>query len=415
MQEFKDMKILLGICGGIAAYKSANLLRDLKRKGADVRVVMTHAALEFIKPLTLQALSGHEVRTELFDASQENAMDHIELARWADFILIAPATANLLAKLAHGIADDLLSTLYLVAENQVIFCPAMNKSMWSHPATINNCKLLAERGDLFIGPDEGLQACGEFGFGRMSEVDKIISSLSFYNTPKSLEGKKILITAGPTREAIDPVRYISNQSSGKMGYALAEAAVRAGAMVTLISGPTALTPPKNLKFIEVISAEYMYQQVLAELQDDMVFIGAAAVADYRLESIADNKLKKQDNSSLTLNLIKNPDIIAAVANSRKASLVVGFAAETENLIDNALTKLNEKNVDMIIANQVGNGLGFDSDFNKVTVLTKNSQTELSFDHKIKLAEDLIAIIATSLQNKAHMTNKTTLLDVGSHG
>ena len=398
MQDFINKKIVLGICGGIAAYKSAYLVRELTRLGAEVRVVMTQAAQKFITPMTLQALSGQDVRCELFDSAAERAMGHIELARWADYLVIAPASANCLAKLAHGMADDLLSTLYLVAESPVFVCPAMNRSMWAHPATRVNCDLLLNRGVVIIGPEEGSQACGEFGFGRMSEVDNIINALRLSDVRHLLQGQKLLITAGPTREAIDPVRYISNHSSGKMGYALAQAARMAGAQVTLISGPTSLNSPVGVDVLHVETAEEMLDAVMHHLQPGMVFIGTAAVADYRLQSPAEQKLKKQEHSTLTLTLTPNPDILATVANCGKALFVVGFAAETNDMLKHAQDKLIAKKIDMVVANQVGKGLGFDQDYHQVTVLTKNSQTDLVMAHKIRLAGQLIAIFAASLQN-----------------
>jgi phosphopantothenoylcysteine decarboxylase/phosphopantothenate--cysteine ligase len=402
MQDFINKKIVLGICGGIAAYKSAYLVRELTNLGAIVRVVMTQAAQQFITPLTMQALSGHDVRCELFDSQAERAMGHIELARWADYLLIAPASANCLAKLAHGLADDLLSTLYLVAETPVLVCPAMNRSMWQHPATQVNCHLLADRGVVIVGPEEGSQACGELGYGRMSEVDNIITALRLHEVNQLLKGKRVLITAGPTREAIDPVRYISNHSSGKMGYALAAAAQIAGAEVTLISGPTALTPPPGVHVHSVDAAEEMFEAVMCHLQPGMVFISTAAVADYHVQSPAGQKLKKKDNAGLTLNLAMNPDILATVAKSGKASYVVGFAAETNDVLKHAQEKLKAKKVDMIIANQVGNGLGFDTDHHQVTVITKEAQMELEVAHKTRLAGQIIAILATNLQNVTHL-------------
>lgn len=398
MQDFANKKIVLGICGGIAAYKSAHLVRELTSLGAIVRVVMTKSAQQFITPMTMQALSGHEVRCELFDSQAERAMGHIELARWADYLLIAPASANCLAKFAHGLADDLLSTLYLVAETPVLVCPAMNRSMWAHPATQTNCKLLASRGVIIVGPDEGLQACGEQGYGRMSEVDSIITALRLHDVHRLLQGRKVMITAGPTREAIDPVRYISNHSSGKMGYALAAAASMAGADVTLVSGPSALMPHPDVRYHSVDSAQEMLDTVMAHLQPGMVFIGTAAVADYHVQSPAEQKLKKKDNSNLTLHLEANPDILATVAKSGKAAFVVGFAAETNDVLQHAKEKLKTKKADMMIANQVGKGLGFESDTHQVTVLTKHGETELAITHKTRLAGQIIAILAASLQN-----------------
>ncbi|KGP63334.1 phosphopantothenoylcysteine decarboxylase [Legionella norrlandica] len=400
MQDFINKKILLGVCGGIAAYKSAHLIRELTYLGAEVRVVMTQAAQQFISPLLLQALSGHEVRTDLFDTQAERAMGHIELARWADYLLIAPASANCLAKMAQGIADDLLSTLYLVAETPVIVCPAMNRSMWAHPATKANCELLKERSVIFVGPEEGSQACGEHGLGRVSEADQIINTLRLLDVNQLLSGKRIVITAGPTRELIDPVRYLSNYSSGKMGYAMAEAAVMAGAQVTLISGPCNLSAFAGIELIRVESAQSMLDEVKKHLKKGDLFIGAAAVADYRVETPASEKMKKSEHSELTLKLMKNTDILSEVAESGKASFVVGFAAETTDLIHYAKEKMKNKKLDMIVANQVGKGIGFENDVNQVTVITKNKQIELPLAHKTRLAGQIIAILAATLQNSA---------------
>lgn len=401
MQDFNDKKILLGICGGVAAYKSAYLARELTRLGAEVRVVMTASAQEFITPLLMQAVSGNEVRTELFDTQAERAMGHIELARWADYLLIAPATANCLAKMAQGIADDLLSTLYLVAEIPVLVCPAMNRSMWAHPATQSNCALLQERGVIFIGPEEGSQACGEYGLGRVSEPEQIIDALRIHEVNQLLKGKKVIITAGPTREAIDPVRYLSNYSSGKMGYALAEAAKMAGAEVVLVSGPCQLSASAGIKVIAVESAQSMYDEVMNELSLGCIFIGAAAVADYRIEEPNAEKIKKQDKAEFSLRLERNPDILTAVAASKKAAFVVGFAAETNDLIAYAKDKMKRKKLDMIVANQVGKGLGFERDENQVSVITKKEQIDLPLTHKTRLAGQIIAILAATLQNGRH--------------
>lgn len=400
MQDFINKKIVLGICGGIAAYKSAYLVRELTKLGATVRVVMTKASQAFITPMTLQALSGEAVRCDLFDSEAERAMGHIELARWADYLLIAPASANCIAKLAHGLADDLLSTLYLVADIPVIICPAMNQSMWAHPATQANCALLTSRGVVIVGPEEGSQACGEYGLGRLSDSDHIISMLRLLEVNQLLTGQSVLITAGPTREAIDPVRYISNASSGKMGYAMAQAAQMAGALVTLVSGPTALRPPPGIIVHSVNTAAEMQQEVMRCLQPGMIFIATAAVADYCSTAPSEQKLKKRVNASLTLSLTTNPDILATVASSGKASYVVGFAAETHEVLRHAEEKLKAKKVDMIVANQVGKGLAFDKDYNQVTVLTKNSRTALPIAHKTRLAGQIIAIIASNLQNVA---------------
>ena len=401
MQDFIGKRVLLGVCGGVAAYKSAYLVRELTRLGAEVKVVMTQSAQEFVTPLLMQALSGNDVRTDLFDTQAERAMGHIELARWADYLLIAPASANCLAKMAQGIADDLLSTLYLVSETPVVVCPAMNRSMWAHPATQANCALLQERGVIFVGPEEGAQACGEHGLGRVSEADQIINSLRLHEAHQLLVGKQVLITAGPTRESIDPVRYLSNYSSGKMGYALAEAAAMAGARVTLISGPCALEVSSGIKLLKVESAQSMLEAVKQEMKNGSIFIGAAAVADYRVESPAVEKMKKKDHEELILKLVKNPDILSWVAASSQVSFVVGFAAETTDVLHYATEKLQHKKLDMIVANAVGKGLGFESDVNQVSIITKNKQIDLPLTHKTQLAGQIIAILATSLQNGRH--------------
>lgn len=401
MRDFTDKKILLCVCGGVAAYKSAYLLRELTLLGAQVRVVMTHSAQEFISPLLMQALSGNEVRMELFDTQAERAMGHIELARWADYLLIAPATANCMAKMAQGIADDLLTTLYLVAEVPVLICPAMNKSMWAHPATQANARTLHDRGVIVVGPELGSQACGEHGLGRVSEAEHIISALRLCGVGKVLSGREVIITAGPTQEAIDPVRYLSNYSSGKMGFALAEAAAMAGAKVTVISGPCSLSVSAGIELIKVDSAKAMLLAVQNALKPGCIFIGAAAVADYSVETIASEKMKKKGEEALLLKLVPNTDIIATVAASGKAAFVVGFAAETTDVLQYAREKMLKKNLNMMIANKVGKGLGFESDVNQVTVLTKNKQIELPLAHKTRLAGQIIAILATTLQNEPH--------------
>lgn len=405
MQDFIGKKVLLGVCGGVAAYKSAYLIRELTRLGAEVNVVMTQSAQQFVSPLLMQALSGNDVRTELFDAQAERAMGHIELARWADYLVIAPASANFIAKMAHGIADDLLSTLYLVAEIPVLVCPAMNHSMWAHPATQANCTLLHERGVIFVGPEEGSQACGEYGFGRVSEAEQIISALRLYDVHQLLAGKKVLLTAGPTREPIDPVRYVSNYSSGKMGYALAEAAAMAGAEVTLISGPCDLPCSAGIKLVKIDSAQEMFAAVMHELQDGCIFIGAAAVADYHIQAPALQKMKKTEHEELTLHLVKNPDILSQVAATARASFVMGFAAETTEVIHYATDKLKRKKLDMIVANAVGKGVGFESEINQVTVITKSKQIKLSLTHKTRLAGQIIAILAATLHNDVHTEPK----------
>jgi len=323
-------------------------------------------------------------------------MGHIELARWADYFIIAPASADFLAKVAHGLADDLLSTLYLVTTVPVIVCPAMNRSMWSHPATVANCAILRARSVMLVGPDEGSQACGEYGFGRMVEVADIIAALRLYPVNQLLLGKTVLITAGPTQESIDPVRYLSNHSSGKMGYALARAAQVAGAQVTLISGPSALEIPTGVHCIRVQTAKEMLAQVMAHVAPGIIFIGAAAVADYRVSQPLTEKFKKQNQDTIQLTLEKNPDILAAVVATHKAAMVIGFSAETNDVLVHAQAKQRHKKVDMIIANQVGKGIGFDSEYNQVFVLTQNSQIVLELAHKVRLAGQIITIIATWL-------------------
>lgn len=390
MQDFLNKKILLGITGGIAAYKSAQLARDLTQLGACVRVVMTDAAEAFVTPTTLQALTGQEVRRSLWDSAAERAMSHIELARWADYLVIVPATADFLAKMAHGLADDLLSTLYLVMDKPVMVCPAMNQSMWQHPATKANMLILRQRNVVVVGPHIGSQACGEYGVGRMSEPTDIIDALRLCDIHQILAGQKLLITAGPTQEPIDPVRYLSNHSSGKMGYALAKAAVMAGAEVTLISGPTKLSVPNQVDFYSVQTAAEMSEAVMTHLKQGMLVIATAAVADYAVEAPVDQKIKKHMQADLVLTLKKNPDILTQIVASQRAAYVVGFAAETENLVHYARMKLDNKKVDMIVANHVGNGQGFEQDENQVTVLTAQYEECYERMHKVRLAACLIA-------------------------
>ena len=330
MYQLTGKRILLGVTGGIAAYKAAVLLRLLRQNGAEVRVVMTRNAHEFITPLTLQALSGKPVHTELLDLKTESAIGHIDLARWADLILIVPASANFIARYANGFAEDLLSTLCLAADGPVMLAPAMNQQMWLNPATQENLGKLKTRGIVIIGPAEGDQACGENGPGRLLEPEEIASLAANSFETNILTGSRILVTAGPTREAIDPVRYISNRSSGKMGYAVAMAAIEAGADVSLISGPVNLPAPDRVNVINVTSATEMYNAVMQRISNTDIFVSAAAVADYRLQSIAEQKIKKTSDI-IELNLKKNPDILAEVAALQNPPLTVGFSAETENL------------------------------------------------------------------------------------
>src|SRR5690554_3440745 len=373
-------KVLLGISAGIAAYKSALLARLLKQAGCEVRVVMTEGAQAFITPLTLQALTGEPVRTSLLDPEAEAGMGHIELARWADTILIAPATADLMARLAAGMADDLLTTLCLASQSRKVMAPAMNQAMWAHPATQRNVIRLAEDGWRLLGPASGDQACGDVGPGRMLEPEEILAAL--LEPPKAPEaaGLAVTITAGPTREPLDPVRYLSNHSSGKMGYALAEAAAALGARVTLISGPVSLPCPAGVERLEVETALEMHEAAQRLAPESDLFIGCAAVADYRAESAAEHKIKKvEGEEELVLRLVKNPDIIAGVAAlpAESRPLVVGFAAETRDVERYARDKLARKGLDMIVANDVSReGLGFGSDHNAALLLWRGGDGEV---------------------------------------
>ena len=390
------MNILLGVCGSIAAYKSAELIRLLRQQQALVRVVMTHAAQQFISPLTLQALSGERVYSELFDEQAELAMGHIELARWADVLLIAPATANALAKCAQGLADDLLSTLYLAVRCPVYIAPAMNQAMWQHSVTQRNVASLRRVGVQFIGPQAGEQACGDTGFGRMSEPLAVCAEImAAINVQQSqcLANAHVLISAGPTREPLDPVRYLTNRSSGKMGYALASAALAAGAQVTLVSGVVQLSAPPQARVILVETAQQMYEAVLAHASAHDIYIGAAAVADYSPQKQTEKIKKSAEQISLVLQ--KNPDILGAVA-ALKQLFTVGFAAETEQLALYAQEKLVRKNVNMIAANWVGEKQaegGFDSDNNALEVFWRGGQQHFPLTSKSQLAQQFILLIA----------------------
>lgn len=401
-QPLAHRRILLGVSGGIAAYKSAVLARLLKKAGADVRVVMTRGAEAFIAPLTFQALTGHAVRNSLLDPSAEAGMGHIELARWADCILIAPATANLMARLATGQADDLLTTLCLASSAQRLIAPAMNQGMWGHPATQENLERLVRHGWTCIGPDAGEQACGDVGEGRMLEPEAILEALLAQAPSTRASGLKVTITAGPTREALDPVRYLSNRSSGKMGFALAEAAARVGADVTLITGPVNLATPAGVNRVDVVSARDMLAAAEAAAECDL-FIASAAVADYRAADYAPHKLKKSaDDSALHLTLVKNPDIVATIAARENAPFTVGFAAETQDVEQYALDKLSRKKLDMIIANQVGEHQGFDRDDNAATlfwhdVSHKVQQQIFPQQPKLTLATAIMSAILDVLQ------------------
>ncbi len=394
MAHLFNRNVLLGVSGGIAAYKSAELVRQLQDLGASVRVIMTRGAQEFITPLTLQALSGQPVHTELLDEEAEQGMGHIELGRWADLLLIAPATADLLARLAAGRADDLLTTVSLATSAPLLIAPAMNQQMWRDPATQGNCDLLVERGASFIGPAQGEQACGDVGPGRMEEPSMIAEYAASLFTSGALAGKRVVITAGPTREALDPVRYISNHSSGKMGYALAQAAVDAGAVTTVISGPVSLPTPEHVRRIDVVSAEDMLESCLEKLPECDVFIACAAVADYRPSEQQADKIKKGDQET-TLALTRNPDIVATIASSSDQVFTVGFAAETRDVLEYARGKLEKKGLDLIVANDVSAaGIGFNSEDNAATLIWPDGEEPLPQARKHEIARQIIAKIAT---------------------
>ncbi len=392
MNTLKDKHILLGVTGGIAAYKAADLVRRLREQLAHVQVVMTEAAKSFITPLTLQALSSNPVRENLWDTQAEAAMGHIELARWADWIIVAPASADFMARLAHGFANDLLTTLCLASNAPILLAPAMNQQMWLNAATQANVECLQARGIQLLGPAEGSQACGEVGPGRMVEPLDLIQYLTQLTAPKLLVNKRILITAGPTQENIDAVRYISNCSSGKMGFALAQAAQAAGAEVTLISGPVQLATPHGVKRIDVQTAEQMHQAVANRINQYDIFIATAAVADYRTENASQQKLKKTQEK-MQLILERTTDILATVSQLTKPPFTVGFAAETENVIEYAKAKLKQKKLNLIVANQVGDKKGFEVNNNEVTVIWNHGQLALPLNSKQHLAQQLIKIIA----------------------
>jgi phosphopantothenoylcysteine decarboxylase/phosphopantothenate--cysteine ligase len=390
----KGKRILLGVTGGIAAYKSADLVRRLRERGADVQVVMTAGAREFVTPTTFQALSGRPVRTDLWDPSAEAAMGHIELARWADLLLVAPASADFLARLAHGLADDLLSTLALATAAPIAVAPAMNQLMWSNAATQANVALLVQRGVRVLGPGIGDQACGETGPGRMLEpleIAALAAPLLIRDGP--LRGHRVLVTAGPTRECIDPVRFVSNRSSGKMGFAIAQALQEAGAEVVLVSGPVSLATPFGVRRIDVESCEQMYTAVQRELPGTAIFIGTAAVADYRPLQCATQKIKKT-SESMALELTRTVDILASVSASSPRPFVVGFAAETNAVETHARAKLLAKNLDLIAANEVGHSKAFDCDHNALLVLWRGGgRIELPSANKAELAGALTGLIA----------------------
>ena len=404
-----NKNILLGVSGGIAAYKSAELVRELVRAHANVRVVMTHSAKQFVTALTFQALSGNKVLSDEFDQSEAaNGMDHIALARWADAILIAPASANTIAKLTHGGADDLLSTTCLATKAPIALAPAMNQAMWSNSATQDNVEILENRGLLFFGPAAGSQACGDVGEGRMFEPHQLLLSLTNLFNTGELTGINVMVTAGPTQEPIDPVRFISNRSSGKMGYAIAQAAHDAGANVQLISGPVALPSPKDIKCVSISTAQDMFNAVQNKIKDQQIFISCAAVADYRPVSKQPEKIKKL-HADLSVELIRNPDIITEVTKLNDRPFVVGFAAETQQLEKFALQKLERKRMDMIAGNDVADqSIGFDSAENALEVYWPGGHCSLERDTKTKIARRLISLIAERYASTYKRSNVTVL-------
>lgn len=395
-QSLIHKHIIVGVTGGIAAYKSADLIRRLREAGAEVRVVMTENAKQFITPLTLQAVSGHPVHDDLFDLTAEAAMGHIALARWADAVIIAPASANMIARLNHKAANDLLTTICLATKAHIAIAPAMNQGMWKEVAP--EVERLKTRGIHVFGPGEGSQACGDVGLGRMLDPLELVEKIADLFETGSLGGQKVMITAGPTHEAIDPVRFMTNGSSGKMGYALASAAYEAGAEVILVSGPTNLSPPKGIKFVSVITAEQMLDACMKEVSECDIFIGVAAVSDYRAKTIATHKIPKKEGD-ITLELTQNPDIIATIANLPKRPWVIGFAAQTDNVIEKAKAKLKTKKLDMIVANEVGFGKGMGTDDNKVTVIWDEGQKGFSSMSKHKLARELVEWFASRIPNR----------------
>lgn len=390
-------KILLGVSGGIAAYKSAELVRLLRKAGAEVQVVLSDGGARFITPVTLQALSGNPVRQSLWDEDAEAAMGHIELARWPDCIVIAPASANVMARLAAGMTTDLLSTLCLASDRPLLLAPAMNRLMWAHPATRDNVERLRARGATIIGPASGDQACGEVGDGRMVEPSALLDAiaLQYGGAQPLLQGKRAVITAGPTREAIDPVRVLSNRSSGRMGFALADALARAGATVTLIAGPVNLDTPAGVHRIDVESAADMAEAASRQAEGADIFVGCAAVADYRPANAEQQKIKK-DNATLSIALERTEDILQRVRREQPDLFLVGFAAETQNLPENARGKLERKGLQMVAGNLVGDGRGFDREDNHLILFTPNGENDLGTGSKRALADRLVAHIANAI-------------------
>ena len=399
MQSFSNKNILLCITGGIAAYKSAEILRLFKKNGADIRIVMTEAAKEFITPLTMQALSGNPIHNSLLDEKAEAAMSHIELAKWADIIIIAPCTAETMSKLAHGRADDLMGAVILASNAKTFIAPAMNVEMWRDPVTQNNLNILSQRDLYFIGPASGEQACGDVGDGRMEEPLNIFNFIKNKVINNKLQNIKITITAGPTREQIDPVRYISNNSSGKMGYALADAAIEEGAEVILISGPVSLRSNPKAKLISINSADELLNEAYKAMESSDIFISCAAVADFKPLNSHDNKIKKNKDEMLDITLTKNPDILSSISKKHPDKFIVGFAAETENIEDNAKDKLINKKLNMIIANDVSDtSIGFDSDNNEVMIITQNKSILAKKDSKLNIARNIIDLITKEIKD-----------------
>ncbi len=398
MKQLANKHILLCVTGGIAAYKAAEIIRLFKSSGSNVRVLMTKAAQEFITPLTMQALSGNQVHVDLLDTEAEAAMGHIELAKWSDAILIAPCSANSISRLAAGKGDDLMTAVCLAAECKIYFAPAMNQAMWADSRTQKNYQILKKNNFISIGPNSGEQACGDEGYGRMSEPQEIVSEVATNFSEGLLAGKKILITAGPTREKIDPVRYISNRSSGKMGFSIAEAARDEGGLVSLISGPVSLKTPDEIKRINVESADEMFNEVNKIVNNFDFFISTAAVADFRPEKIENQKIKKEKKSNnLSMELIENKDILKSISLKKEDLKVIGFAAETQDVVKNAKKKLNEKKLDLIIANDVSDSsIGFDSDENEVYLITKKIEKKIEKISKKKLSRSIIEFIAKYL-------------------
>ncbi|TKB56296.1 bifunctional phosphopantothenoylcysteine decarboxylase/phosphopantothenate--cysteine ligase CoaBC [Ferrimonas aestuarii] len=395
--SIKPRNIVLGISGGIAAYKAPILVRRLKETGADVRVVLSGGAKAFVTPMSLQAVSGHPVAHDLLDPAAELGMGHIELARWADEVILAPASANLIARIAGGMADELITTLCLATEAPIRVCPAMNQVMYQAQATQDNLAVLKQRGMTLWGPASGDQACGEVGPGRMLEPEEITAlSLAAASEEQPLAGTSLLLTAGPTREALDPVRYLSNHSSGKMGFAIAEQAQRLGAKVTLVAGPVSLPTPAGVTRIDVESAQQMLDAVMAQVEEHQLFIGCAAVADYRPIAVADNKIKKSAESMM-VEMVRNPDILATVAAHSKRPFTVGFAAETQDVAHYAMDKLKRKNLDMIAANDVSKPeQGFNADSNALTLYWDGGSQALGYSGKSDQAKQLLLAIAKRL-------------------